>query len=958
MTSKPGFFSLKWKTVLLLSLVLVTINGLLIAMSYFQLQNQFYKNRDDIFQRQNNELNGLIRNSYNNLEKFASFIPAIYLNDQSNKTDSDKLESIFINNETVFNVEWDITSTSFHRSDGELIYYWNKALSEKKSSELISLVIRNEKPVTRFICDHECFQYLATPILFSDNSTGVMIVGKSLADLVLSFSSITGADIAILTDRIDKSFEEDASMISDWNLRVAAITNNRQSTDILNTISSNNRFPSTDEISRFYSYNDKFIELKLANTQQYAGSEFLTLLIDDISPYINEIKYDVSIIVAAGIAGIISSEILLLIFLWFPMRRIVKLANILPSLASGNFDILKKTLNTHPVEKRFPDEIDILSETTLKLGNKLESLNQQIVRNTRKLEQQRDALILERDFNNNLLETAQAIIITHDHNGMILSINDYGTQFTGYEEELPGRDVSMFLSSDTQDHPLADELDAIRKGDILHFNNESRFTTCSGEQKTISWYHSRISSTTDEIVILSMGMDITARHLAETRLSYIAEHDTLTNLYNRRRFHEEFSRIIKESIRYDRTGALMFIDLDHFKIINDTNGHIIGDTLLQKVAESMRNATRNSDLLARLGGDEFALVLPETTGDDALRVSNKIMHNINRIDIPSIDKNYKTSVSIGITLFPDHGTTAQELIGNADIAMYQAKQHGRGIAHMFSINEHAREKLTERIEWKQKISDALTNDDLILQFQPIVNIRDNSISHYEVLVRIVDENMELIPPNAFIPQAEQSGQVTYIDRWVIKQSIKKISEINSLGHRISLSINLSGRVIDDTDLLPFIKDSIRKYNIDPSQLIFEVTETAAVADIGSARRLMTEISSLGCLFSLDDFGVGFSSFYYLKQLPVDYVKIDGAFIHNIVEDPADQLFVKALQEVASGLGKKTIAEYVENQHIMNLLREYNIDYAQGHHIGTPSSVISFEHSVFTDQLNPHKNTHH
>ena len=427
-----------------------------------------------------------------------------------------------------------------------------------------------------------------------------------------------------------------------------------------------------------------------------------------------------------------------------------------------------------------------------------------------------------------------------------------------------------------------------------------------------------------------------ARGEAEKNLVWLADHDPLTNLFNRRRFQEVFDRILALAVRYKRTGALLFLDLDQFKYVNDLSGHQAGDSLLLMVSATLRDAIRHTDILARLGGDEFALVLPEADAGDAIYISNKLQHDLKQVDFSSNGRAHKITCSIGITLFPDHGDELNDLLANADMAMYQAKEAGGARWHMYSPDELAKELLASQAKWRERITQALLEDAFELHYQPIFDLNAGCVTRYETLVRMRDVSGALVFPDKFIPIAEESGQIRDIDRWVIRKAIECVQDNPTL----SLAVNLSGRVLDDPSLLAWFHVQLQESAIDPSRLIVEITETAAVANVQDAITFMREIKALGCRFALDDFGSGFSSFAYLKQLPVDIVKIDGAFIQNLATSDQDQLFVKALTDVAKGLGKITVAEFVEDAETLSLLQDFGVDFAQGYYIGRPSPQMS------------------
>jgi diguanylate cyclase (GGDEF)-like protein len=448
----------------------------------------------------------------------------------------------------------------------------------------------------------------------------------------------------------------------------------------------------------------------------------------------------------------------------------------------------------------------------------------------------------------------------------------------------------------------------------------------------------------DEIDVVVASVDTLAKDIeralqarleAEQDLVWLADHDPLTNLYNRRRFQEVCDRILTLSVRYRRSGALLFLDLDQFKFVNDLNGHQAGDALLLLVASSLKDSVRQSDVLARLGGDEFALVLPEADAEQAVFTANKLLHDLKQVEFSAGGRRHRIACSIGIAMFPGHGDNLNDLLANADMAMYQAKEAGGERWHMYAPDEQAKELLATRARWREQINQALLEDAFELHYQPIHDIRAGHVTRYETLVRMRDTRGELVFPDNFIPVAEQSGQIHQIDRWVIAKAIEQIGRSQDL----VLSVNLSGRVLDDPSLLAWFHDELRNSGIDPARLVVEITETAAVANVQDAIAFMREIKALGCRFALDDFGSGFSSFTYLKQLPVDIVKIDGVFIQNLATSGDDQLFVKALTDVAKGLGKTTVAEFVENAETLALLRAFGVDYAQGYFIGRPSPIL-------------------
>lgn len=450
-------------------------------------------------------------------------------------------------------------------------------------------------------------------------------------------------------------------------------------------------------------------------------------------------------------------------------------------------------------------------------------------------------------------------------------------------------------------------------------------------------------SPSDEIDIVTMTVsELTDRmeglqqdrEQAETRLVWLANHDPLTQLFNRRRFNEEFKGIIERAVRFDHEGALLFLDLDQFKDINDLSGHQVGDALLQRVAEQLHTVTLPSDVLARLGGDEFALVLPEGSREDAYACAKAIQEALDVIILQEQGRRHRISASIGIVMFPSQGDRIDQLMANADLAMYQAKEKGRGRSYLYSEEDQGKEQLDARVLWREEIAQALKEDWFDLYGQPIVEIANDRLSHMEILLRMRKPKGEIVYPDRFIPIAERTGQIHAIDHWVVDRALTMMAQRPDL----RVSINLSGGAMDDPTLLDQLRERIANCGVAPERIAFEVTETAAINSLNNATRLMRGMQELGCRFALDDFGSGYASYAYLRKLPVDDVKIDGSFIRDLAGNREDRIFVKAMTDMVHGMGKRVIAEYVETAEILAILRDMGVDYAQGYYFAKPQPL--------------------
>lgn len=434
----------------------------------------------------------------------------------------------------------------------------------------------------------------------------------------------------------------------------------------------------------------------------------------------------------------------------------------------------------------------------------------------------------------------------------------------------------------------------------------------------------------------SLLLDITEQKLNELRIAFLAEHDVLTGLFNRARFQEELERAVDIAERFEQEGSLMFIDLDQFKYINDTMGHQAGDEYLCAIAHRLAGSLRKIDILGRLGGDEFGVILPNTNQQQAEKVAEHLMQGLIAKKNEVVGADTPVTASLGIVTFPQHGTVPGNLLALADAAMYTAKDKGRNTYHVYSEQDTQLESMYAKLQWEERIRHALENDLFVLHYQPIFRLDDRTISHYEVLLRMVDGGGELIFPGAFLEIAERFGMIRDIDQWVLRHAIKAQADSCATDNPLSLAINLSGKHFGNPHILEWIKEYIEQTGADSNKLIFEITETAAVENISQASRFTHSLHAIGCRIALDDFGVGFSSFNYLKKLPVDIIKLDGSYVRNLASDKFDRVFIESMSAMARGLGISCVAEFIENEEVITLLKQLQVDMGQGYHLGKPA----------------------
>jgi len=436
--------------------------------------------------------------------------------------------------------------------------------------------------------------------------------------------------------------------------------------------------------------------------------------------------------------------------------------------------------------------------------------------------------------------------------------------------------------------------------------------------------------------------DISHSRRMEARLFWQSNHDPLTGLENRNRFEHRLHDLLAMSKSEDEEHALLYLDLDQFKIINDTCGHAVGDELLRQLTSILKYKIRASDHLARLGGDEFGILLPNCPLDAAIRTANSLRSTIKDFRFTHEGKLFAIGFSIGLVPFNGTNQDASSIMISADTACITAKDEGRNRVHIF---EHGNSEASRRhgeMQWVSKIHSALDNERLTLHSQTISPLSNDSNLplHYEVLVRLYTEDEILIPPGAFIPAAERYNLMPAVDRWVITASCKYLAKLlkEEKSEFFILNINLSGASFMEEGFCEFAAKQLKQYNIPPEMICFEVTETATIANLDEALNFINKLRAIGCKFALDDFGSGLSSFGYLKHLPVDYLKIDGEFIKDILNDPIHSAIVEAINQVGHIMNIKTVAEFVEDEATLQHLKKIGIDYAQGYHIDKPTKL--------------------
>ena len=554
------------------------------------------------------------------------------------------------------------------------------------------------------------------------------------------------------------------------------------------------------------------------------------------------------------------------------------------------------------------------------------------------LEKIQSAEALYRD----LVETAHDLVWSMDAHGCWSYLNAAAINLYGYRaEEMIGRPLDDFR------HPAYAEqeqqaFETIRKHhDLYQF--ETVHLDRHGKEIHLSFNaRAQVDDLGRTVRITGTARDITATHEYQRQLSYQAEHDALTGLYNRRFFQQELDRVIARVARSSETCGLLYVDLDQFKYINDTLGHAAGDRLLVELTQLLSSNTREGDLLARFGGDEFTVLLYDIEVQNLQIVAENFRKLFDDYHFHDEGNGFNISISIGATLLDNNTRSSEEAMSHADIACNLAKTHGRNCVMVYQADQQDEKGMAEDMGWAARVRDMIDNDRFILAYQPIMATHSKTVQDYELLLRMPTDDGQIILPGGFMPAAERFGLIHNLDQWMVKQAIKRLSQMHTQGIYAHFCINLSDRAIEDRTLIDLIKSCLDETGIQAHFITFEISETAIITNLSSANDFFGQLKSLGCFCTLDDFGSGFSSLSYLKDLPVDKIKIDGSVINNIASNPVDRALVQSINHIAHVMGKLTIAECVEDDATLDILRELGVDFVQGHLLGRPIQELDHE----------------
>ena len=922
------FISIRWKAIILLSVILFFITlGWVVRSVYVNLENyQTAVSEDEV--RFQNILDQLISDNFLKLSQYAQLISDYPYIKNANAGDQrryvqDKLTSNWFDLNLSIGVDY---IAVIGESGSQIVsahQFSNKQAADrfKSAIDIFAFDIKHSRVQNFVFCDTHCSQIVTEPFFFANGKKGYIVIGQSMSELVGRYHAISEAELAIMIKRPNHSNE--SKYFRNWKGHLWAASNFNETYNLLQDFSAQN----TDLKNIYYEEslldqweNDYRVNKLLPADYFQVGYPVVYINIINNQTQKDLLKADVINQVLAGLVGWLFAVILLILALFGPIQRIMRVVKALSFLPSQNYEKAKQSI--HVNDRKTYDEIGELENSTLELSGKLEELQYEIDLSKSKLEEQVLTVTRSKDFLQRLFDNAHLFIVTQDS---LYTINQTNNYFNEFFSAGIGASFATLLKGEKEKRYFIKNGVDLLNGKLNNFQQDTWLGGRGYEEVYVAWTHTLVESEHGDKQILSIGIDITQRKKDEYTLQWLADNDSLTQIGNRRVFHDSLKRLLKQNFH----GAVVFIDVNRFKQINDIYGHVVGDNVLVDIAERLKSHIRENDIVCRLAGDEFTLILTGVNQQGlqtALEhLSKKIGGRLNLEDGRAVDY----TASFGAALFPEHGADEQSLIVHSDMAMYQAKKKGLNHWHIFDFSDDSLQTLKNEHHLMNIIKQALKENSFKLEYQPIMGVKSYSVSHYEALLRLQDDQGNAISPSEFIPVAERVGLINELDIWVFNNVMQFIAGLSTEKSYLKFSVNVSAPSLQDAMFGSKIINLSNHFNVSPQRIIIELTETAYIDNLHQVMKNLEFLDSKGFAIALDDFGVGFSSFSYMKQLPLTYVKLDGIYTQKLLENEENRAFVESVVIMANAFGMQTIAEYVQEEDDLHVLENIGIDYIQG-----------------------------
>jgi diguanylate cyclase (GGDEF)-like protein len=970
------FLSIRWKIMLFLSGITFTLSA---AMVYYDINlthKQFEFKRLEQFRSNTRLFQKLLSDNSKLLSQIAEFSEnRLDLQNLSKDTNKDKAEDIWKD----FNEQFDLLYFQV-RQTVDQVSFTGSGLDLNENNKIqydlfnytlvhyLQITSKKTENISFIYCFDECLFFTIIPIPH-EKGLNYIVLGKSLADTFILFHQTVEENVGILqqlnqsTNNFAQSHNKQR-ILKNWDKYVLAVTEFEQTMPLLQKISQ--RFDELKIIENTLFLLDGFylsvanlstgLESKQLSINQSSMIDFI-ILKDETDAY-NELNNSKIRVLLVGFMIWFISQFILFYVMNQSVSRLRNLSSSLKYLTLQNYDKARNAV-VRTKASYLNDEFDDLEQSNIHLTDTLQLLNNENVIFKDNIEKQIEKLNLAKSFSERLINESNSYLLIQDRNLNILSVNSKLEHLLDPAIQLTSDDKNRLIDTCSEElfhfkllctdttYPLdyAEKILELVTEKNMHFSHDANyFDKERDEVLHIAWSHVKVEDEREEALILSEGIDLTQRIKAEEKLSWLAYHDTLTGLSNRVAFQEKMEQVVDEN----HDVLILQININRFKAINDLYGQAEGDAVLCITAEHIKKMIRINDSVYRLAADEFAVILyridKEVIDTLAQKYANslKIDYALNQfgekqpLSVPQAKEcgyiHYDCSIAI---IAASDGNNVAELVSNLSNALTYAKEKEGKLWHVYNSDDDFLESVKRDNYVTQKIHQAMEEDAILLVYQPIWSIQEKQISHYEVLTRIVFADGERLFPNEFIQVAERQGIIHQLDGYIMDKALSVLAQQMAINPDIRFSINVSAPTLQPANYDKIVSQKLREKNIDAKHVTLEVTETSVIKNFNLAVNNLERLVEQGLTIALDDFGVGFTSINYLKEMPLAYVKLDGLYIKNLLKSHEDQVFVKSITAMAKAYGLKVIAEYVENRDILMLLEELQVSNAQGYYIGKP-----------------------
>ncbi len=944
------FVSIRWKAIFLLSVIMLLVTLAWVGRSvYHDLLTYREAIREDQ-DRYQNTLDQLINDNFLKLSQYGQLIGDYgFIKSANRYAEPNILQEQLSAKWFDLNLNIGVDYISVMNDEGESIVSAHQFVDQSalqrfhNALDLFSNNLQEDWVKKIVYCDSHCSQVVSEPFFFADGSKGHIVIGQNMTDLVSRYHAISEANIAVLIHQ--PKTRQTPFYIDNWQARLWAANDFQNTLDLLGTISSKqsnvNNIYFDDSLWNIWRSEYRVNKLLPRNYFQVGSPAIYVNIIDNGEQKVL-VKQELINQVLAGLLAWLFAVTLIVMALLGPIQRILRVVQVMALLPKQQFDQVRKNFAVKKAATR--DELTELENSTLLLTDNLEALQDQVESTNDQLREQILTVTRSKDFLQRLFDNANLFILTQDTFYRFTQSNAFFDHYFMTEQQKAFVDL---LIDDADRNELIQKSVDLLAQKIASFQQEVWMKTKGNQLLMVAWTHTLVASENGVNQILSIGIDITQRKQDEHALQWLANNDSLTQIGNRRVFHATLEKMLAQKSE----GAVVFIDVNRFKQINDIYGHLVGDQVLIEIADKLKSHVREKDLVCRLAGDEFTLILAGVNQKSLQKILIQLASHLSGTLVLDDERRVDYTASLGAALFPEHGEDPQTLIVHSDMAMYQAKKKGLNHWHIFDFGDDSLQEQKDEHRLMATLRKALQENLFELKLQPIMSIATKEISHYEVLLRLKDEDGNVISPGSFIPVAERVGLINELDTWVVTNIFEKIKECGpERTGSIKFSINISAPSLQDQYFANKIFMLSQQHDIEPDRFIIELTETAYIDNLDQVLKNLNYLHEQGFAIALDDFGVGFSSFSYMKKLPLSYIKLDGSYIKDLCENEKNRAFIESVVIMAKAFNMLTIAEYVQDVNTLNILEEIGVDYAQGYLIGRAEpQILSSEQVQFVQQ---------